>query len=328
MSDPGASSRAGSPWHGGEQELQRRLGVRERMESVGRRVLRDFLTEEHRAFYPLLSYVIVGSRDATGQPWASILSGARGFVTSPEPRRLRVDAWPDAEDPLAGALAPGAQLGLLGIDLSTRRRNRANGRVLLGEAAGFTLAVQQSFGNCPRFIQRRELRALDAEPGPPPPATRADSLGADDRRLLAAADTFFVASAARGAGDDPAHGLDASHRGGAPGFVQVEDERTLLVSDHPGNQFFNTLGNLLLEPRCGLLFLDFERGDLLQLAAEAEILWHAPVRTRALDSGRRLRFHLREVLRRPRALPLRLELVERWPIATAEERRCGREGPA
>jgi predicted pyridoxine 5'-phosphate oxidase superfamily flavin-nucleotide-binding protein len=302
VSDPAAALRARSPWHEGEQELQRRLGVRERMEAVGRRVLRDFLPEEHRAFYPLLSYLIVGSRDPSGQPWASILSGAPGFVTSPDPRRLRVDAWPAKADPLAQGLRAGAQLGLLGIDLWTRRRNRANGRVLAADGAGFTLGVEQSFGNCPRFIQRRQVRAPDrAAPSPLAPL-RGRSLGAEDRALVAAADTFFVASAAPAASEGPGPGLDASHRGGAPGFVRVEDERTLLVPDHPGNQFFNTLGNLLLEPRCGLLFLDFEGGDLLQLAAEAELLWGEPVADRALDSGRWVRFHVREVLRRPRAL--------------------------
>lgn len=302
MSDPASWLEEISPWHPGEQALQRRMGVRERMEAVGRRVLRDFLPEEHREFYPLLSFLVVGSRDEAGQPWASILTGEPGFVGSPDPRRLRVDAWPAEVDPLARALRPGAELGLLGIDLSTRRRNRANGRVLAADGSGFTFGVGQTFGNCPRFIHRRELRASDGETGAAPPATRSEALGAADRALVTAADTFFVASASRGAGDEPAHGLDASHRGGPPGFVRVEDARSLLVPDYPGNQFFNTLGNLLVEPRCGLLFLDFERGDLLQLAAEAEILWREPAAAQPLDSGRWLRFRVREVLRRPGAI--------------------------
>lgn len=313
MSDPAGWSRARPPWHEGERTLHERLGVRQRMEAVGRRVIRDFLTEEHRAFYPLLSFLIVGSRDEAGQPWASILSGAPGFVHAPDPCSLRVEARPTEDDPLAQALDVGADLGLLGIDLSTRRRNRANGRVVSLDDTGFRLGVRQSFGNCPRYIQRRELLPASDASAPAPAATRGAALGAADRALVAAADTCFVASASGGAGDDPAEGVDASHRGGAPGFVRVEDARTLRMPDHPGNQFFNTLGNLLVEPRCGLLFLDFERGDLLQVAAEAEIQWREQTPASPLDTGRWIRFRVREALRRPGALPLRWKSREASP---------------
>ena len=63
-----------------------------------------------------------------------------------------------------------------------------------------------------------------------------------------------------------------SHRGGRPGFVGVHGN-TLAIPDFRGNRFYNTLGNLLGEPRAGLLFIDFPSGDLLQLQGRAEIDW-------------------------------------------------------
>ena len=66
--------------------------------------------------------------------------------------------------------------------------------------------------------------------------------------------------------------MDVSHRGGPPGFVQVVDEQRLWLPDYSGNGYFNTLGNLASAPRAGLLWLDFVHGDMLQLAAQAELV--------------------------------------------------------
>ena len=64
-----------------------------------------------------------------------------------------------------------------------------------------------------------------------------------------------------------------SHRGGQPGFVDVQGN-SLTIPDFRGNRFFNTLGNLLGDPRAGLLFVDFTSGDLLQLQGNVTIEWH------------------------------------------------------
>ena len=89
------------------------------------------------------------------------------------------------------------------------------------------------------------------------------------RVLIAASDTFFVASRSR-AEIDRAGELDMSHRGGRPGFVGVPGD-TLVIPDFRGNRFFNTLGNFLGDPRAGLLFIDFASGDLLQLQGTVAI---------------------------------------------------------
>ena len=146
-----------SPWHAGERLMQQRVGMAARMEAAGRKVIRDFLPEQHRAFYPQLPFLLLAAVDRTGVPWATVLEGLAGFAHSPDPHTLRVDTLPAPGDPAREALMPGASIGLLGIEPATRRRNRLNGLVTAVDAAGFTLAVVQSFGNCPQYIQRREL---------------------------------------------------------------------------------------------------------------------------------------------------------------------------
>jgi predicted pyridoxine 5'-phosphate oxidase superfamily flavin-nucleotide-binding protein len=247
----------------------------------------------------------VGSLGEGAQPAASLLAAPPGFVSSPDPHTLHVASRPLAGDPLAQRLQPGAPLGLLGIQPHTRRRNRANGTVLSLDAGGFTLGVQQSFGNCPRFIHARE--ALFVGSGPPQPVLEASVLGEHERAIVASADTFFIASAhpAAGAGQAVAQGVDVSHRGGPTGFVLVAQDDTLLVPDYRGNNLFNTLGNLRLNPRAGLLFVERAHGHLLQLEVHVEVVPGAHPHAGPEPSGRNLRFRIQHVRLFPSASALR-----------------------
>lgn len=304
--------RDGSPYHAGEQAVQARAGARDRAERMGRKVIRSFMPDQHRAFFAELPFVVLGSLDGLGRPWASVLAGPPGFLRSPDPRRLVVAARPLPDDPLAANLQPGAAVGLLGIQPETRRRNRMNGRVIeLGDGR-FTLAVDQSFGNCPQYIQARTPHFVaDSDPGGSRPSARREGplLSAEAAGLIRTADTFFIATASPGAGSqDPVEGADVNHRGGRPGFVDLrqEDGRTLLVApDFAGNAAFATFGNLLLNPKAGLLFADFAAGHLLLLTGSAEVIWNTP-EVRAFPGAERLlHFRVSEGLFLERALPLR-----------------------
>jgi ferredoxin-NADP reductase len=132
-----------------------------------------------------------------------------------------------------------------------------------------------------------------------------DRFAGDLQRAVEGADTFFIATGHRGEGEAPAFGMDASHRGGAAGFVRVAGERSLLIPDYAGNNHFNTLGNLELDSRAGLLFVDFERGDLFQLTGQAVVEWDHP-ETGSFPGARRLvRFELESAVVLRGALPLR-----------------------
>lgn len=230
--------------------------------------MRPFMPDQHRDFFPLLPYLFVAATDDQGWPVASVLAGAPGFVQSPDPVTLRVDSVADTGDPAAAGLAIGRDVALLGLDLTTRRRNRANGQVAAVDGQGLSVHVTQSFGNCAQYIQTRRPTAATRVPGP---VERFDGLDNAARALVAASDTFFVASRSRPeVGRDG--GLDMSHRGGRPGFVGI-DGNTLTIPEFRGNRFYNTLGNLLGEPRAGLLFVDFAAGELLQLQGRASIDW-------------------------------------------------------
>lgn len=297
-----------SPWHAGELALQRSVGAVERMDRPGRLFVRDILLDQHRGFYPLLPFVALGSVDAHGDVWATLRAGRPGFVRSPDPRTLHVATARDAADPADAGLGDGQSVGLLGLDPMTRRRNRLNGTVRHRGDAGFDIAVQQSFGNCPRYIQSRSFDFVrdPAEHGRAP-AQESRALDARARALVAAADTFYVASSTDG--DDGRRQVDVSHRGGKPGFVRVDAGGVLTIPDFAGNQFFMTLGNFLVNPRAGLVFADPATGDLLQMTGEARVLLDGP-EIAAFEGAERLwTFRPHRVLYRPGALPLRWRMA-------------------
>jgi predicted pyridoxine 5'-phosphate oxidase superfamily flavin-nucleotide-binding protein len=304
-------------WHEGERLAQGKAGVADRMASIGERVLRRFMPEQHRAFFAQLPFLVVGSLDHEGQPFASLLFGPPGFASSPDPITLLVRALPGDRDPLAGALREGTSLGILGIELPTLRRNRLNGRVAKLGSGGFVIAVDQSFGNCPQYIHRRDYVALAANAFTGPLGVESFSaLTPDAASLIERADTAFIASAASGA-DDRDHGVDVSHRGGTPGFLKLDAEGRIVLPDYRGNFFFNTLGNLLVNPRVGLTVVDFTSGDLLQLTGKAEIVWEGPLLAEHKGAQRLLRIESLRGQWVRGGFPLRTALRELSPQALA-----------
>ncbi len=313
--DPAPVEMPASPWHAGERLLQEHVGVAARMAQIGPKVLRDYMPDQHRDFYAQLPLLLAGAVDPAGDPWAGALEGEPGFAWSPDPRVLRVAAMPDADDPLAAGLGPGKALGLLGIELQTRRRNRVNGLVSAWDGRRFEVTVGQSFGNCPQYIQTREWHFSRA-PGLRFAGGARESAGLDAAAaaLIRRSDTFFVASYA----DTPEGGrqVDISHRGGRPGFVRVDGD-VLTIPDFSGNRYFNTLGNLAANPRAGLLFIDFERGDTLQLSGPTELVLEGPEVASFEGAERLWRVRARRAVRRPGALALRWRFGDYAPTSLA-----------
>lgn len=213
-------------------------------------------------------------------------------------------------------LRPGADIGVLGIQPDARRRNRLTGRVDSVRSVGFTISVHHTFGNCPQYIQTRTVEVLPEiqVPQKERKINRSDRFDETARRLIAQSDTLFIATA-HVDGDEPeSQGADVSHRGGNPGFVQFEDDRMFVVPDFSGNFHFNTVGNILVNPKTGFLFADFESGDLLYLTGNAEIVWDGEEVAAFAGAERLIPFHADVVIRVEASLPLRFTFGEFSPL--------------
>lgn len=263
-------------WHAGEQAAQARADGGVKVNADGLGPLKPQMTERHQAFFRDLTFVVVGALDRAGNPWASVATGASGFgaagfIASPDPQTLTARTCFSPADALGRAIAADIKLALLGIDFTEKRRNRVNGRITATHSEGFTIHVEQAYGNCPQYIQDHDVSVL----------SRANRFEAhplftwDDRarQLIAQADAFFVASTTRTHSQAPDSGMDVSHRGGPKGFARIAGDGSLIVPDYAGNGYFNTLGNMVDWGRAGLLFLDFSTGDRLQITGAVHIQW-------------------------------------------------------
>jgi predicted pyridoxine 5'-phosphate oxidase superfamily flavin-nucleotide-binding protein len=304
-----------APFHPGELAVQARAGVTAAARRVGG-IIQSSIPAPASAFLVRQQLAILGSADADGLVWASLLTGGPGVFRAVDPHTLWINAAPAAGDPLGGTLARGApfEAGVLVIDLGTRRRLRLNGVAAAATDGGVTVRVREVYGNCPKYIQRRVLDSRAGDPPAPNAGTpeRGARLTDAQRAWIACADTCFLASLALG------RGADASHRGGEPGFVRLarepSGEEVLLLPDYSGNDMFNTFGNLAVHPAAGLLFVDFARGAALQITGTAEVLWDRAHFAAFPGAERALRFRVAGVVELRDATPLRWRLVERSPF--------------
>ncbi|WP_033342027.1 pyridoxamine 5'-phosphate oxidase family protein [Catenuloplanes japonicus] len=277
-----------SVFHWGELEAQARAGFGERASAVSR-LVRPWLPHGADDFLSHQNLLVVGAQDDDGRLWASLFTGPRGFVSAPDDESVHVRALLDADDPAAPLTRREGRLGLLAIDLETRLRLRVNGAATPAPD-GLRLAVAQAFPNCPKYIQKRHVvETGDSVPGV---SVRTPALTAEMSDLVTDADTFFVASASDTG--DP----DVSHRGGNPGFVELLSPARLRWADYAGNSMLMTLGNIIENPRTGLLLVDWATGTTLQLTGRAQVRW-----PEGETGPRAVEFEIDEAVYRPRSLP-------------------------
>ncbi|SEL06583.1 hypothetical protein SAMN05443999_103213 [Roseovarius azorensis] len=256
-----------APYHDGEIAIQERYGDRPRALGLTR-ALFDAIPAGSMSFLREQQICVLGAAAGDGAIWATTLFGAPGFMEpSDDGKRLHVSLAGNRVmtlgDPVLSLLRDGAPVGSLQIDLTRRTRLRVNGLAREVSDDGFVIEVERAYPNCPKYIQRR---AAEPQPAPATPAqySHGTTLTSDHLALIASADTFFIASS------HPEGPVDASHRGGAPGFVELHGS-VLRFADYVGNAMYNTLGNLHLNPRAGLSFVDFDRGLQLHLTGTARL---------------------------------------------------------
>ena len=291
-------------FHEGEILAQQRMGVASEVGAFAEQAIRSYMPEQHRGFFRNLPFIVVAAKDHDDQTWVSLLCGETGFIQSPDAETLTIRAALGPEDALSEALEAGASIGLLGIMLDARRRNRINGQIIASGEGVIRVRVGQSFGNCPQYISTRQwLAQSDRTTGRP--ASRTKTLDSRMRQMITSADTLFVGTGHLNSTVPDANGMDASHRGGVAGFVSILNNKTLLLPDYAGNQMFNTVGNLLCDPAIGLLFIDFDSGSMLQLTGHATIDWESPALVDYPGARRLIYIDLKACVLIENALPIR-----------------------
>ena len=295
-------------YHEGEIAVQKQAGAFDAADLEGNGLNSTF-DSRATVFLARQPWAVIAALDRDGRVWTSLLHGPTGFLQVDNVNTLTVHASLPPGDPLGESFQHESEIGMLILDPRTRRRMRINGRAdRIGEGT-LRVKTREVFGNCPKYIQRREI--VGAGSGEASAAVSTSTLKAAHREQITRADTLFIGSMHAEAG------IDCSHRGGNPGFVHVLDERRLAFPDYSGNNMFQTLGNLSLDSRAGMLFLDFETSDTLQLTGTATIIWES-ARLRDWPGAHRLvEFEVGQVIARESTFPLRWRLIDYSPFNPA-----------
>ncbi len=300
-----------NPFHEGELKVQRLV----REESMAERngsIIGDRIMGGALPFLAQQSMVVFGSRDGQGRLWASILFGSRGFMKSADGRSVHFDLSLVAvqqHDPFWQNIEANPTVGMLAIELGSRRRIRINGDISRPTENTLQLCVREAFANCPKYITRRMVKTVATGEPLKSEMNSGRTFGPVQEHLLGRGDVLFIATA------HPTRGADASHRGGNPGFIEVLDEETLRIPDYVGNSMFNTLGNLVVNPAAGLVVPDFEHGRALQLTGRAEVLFNSDDPIDATGGTHRfLVFHTDEWLQLALPAAVKTELLDYSPF--------------
>lgn len=280
-------------FHSGEIQVQQQAGVRADAARLEGMLDKPQLSDGISRFLAARTYLALSTRDRSGRLWVSRLLGPWGFISVSGPAEVTIAAAPRIGDPLHG-LPDSQPVGLLVIDYAIRRRFRINGTLRATTPASLTVEVTEAFGNCPQYIPThpspRSLRDDAASPTSGKAPAERSRLDGSDISLIQHANTFVLGTI------HPTRGADASHRGGPDGFVQIDrsisdgkEHDILTWPDYPGNNMFNSLGNLAVDPTAALFFANFDTGQTLHLSGAANTIWNKPSET---HTGRRITFRV------------------------------------
>jgi uncharacterized protein len=135
----------------------------------------------------------------------------------------------------------------------------------------------------------------------------------DDRDFVEQCAMFFLATA------DAEGQPDVSYKGGVPGFVRIVDDRTLAFPDYDGNGMFKSLGNILANPKVGLLFVDFEHPNRMRVSGTASISDNDPLLSEFLGAQMIVRVRARRIFPNCPRYIHRMQVVEHSVYAPRPE---------
>jgi predicted pyridoxine 5'-phosphate oxidase superfamily flavin-nucleotide-binding protein len=307
------NSSQASVFHEGEKSFHKALGIEERMDEMGKRMMRDHMPDQHRDFFAQLPMIHICVLDENGHPSAILRTGNPGFISSPDEYTLIIDSQPLAGEPENLQLTKGSKISIVGVEFATRRRNRLNATILSHQDNKLEMRVDLSFGNCPKYIQIRNMfppEQLDLNSE----VFRSDNLGKTERKIITAVDTLFIASRSSVINDEPKNGIDINHRGGNPGFIEIIDDQTIQFPDYLGNNMFNTFGNIVSDPRVAIQLIDFENKTLMHIQGRAEIITLEGKFDGNPDMGRRVKIRIENITITTDALPFKPEFISWSPM--------------
>ncbi|KAK5113385.1 hypothetical protein LTR62_003485 [Meristemomyces frigidus] len=281
------------PWHEGEQIMHEAMGTSEFSNPTIPAVSPQLTS--HLKVAPTIA---IGTLDKQGRPWTTLWGGEKGFgqvltdgivamktaVTGKHDPVIELLVGNKATGEIKLEEGKGRMVSGLTIDLMTRKRVKMFGRMIAGtlteredEITGnqdavveiqLVMTIEQSLANCPKYLNGRRITPTFARPRL---IYDAPELRQDAKDLLNKADMFFMTTVSQN------EDMDTNHRGGPAGFVRVFSDGTgkepaaIYWPEYSGNKLYQSLGNMTVNPVCGICIPDFDTGNMLYLTGTTKI---------------------------------------------------------
>lgn len=253
-------------FHEGQIAVQKITGE----EEIAKMRIPMVQTSLHPRSIPFIEHQVLafpGSEDTSGNLWLSLLVGERGFIQVPSLQEIKFDlskVTSNREDIFFRNIKTKPTVGLLFHEAARRARYRAWG-IARQEGDQLSFDIRLGYPSCPKHIQRETIELPETQTTLSPEYSDGTDLGLPEKEWISNAHTFFMATQTK-KGD-----IEASHRGGDPGFIEILEDGLLRVPDYLGNSMFSSLGNIYQNPKAALLFVDYKKGATLQLTGKAEL---------------------------------------------------------
>lgn len=322
------------PWHEGEERMHNAMRVPPGHDNPTVPTLSPQLAA-HLQIAPL---VAIGTLDQNGWPWTTLWGGEQGLarplgggivgiktaVTGRHDPVVEELVGKEATGEVVREQGEGRMVSGLTIDLETRKRVKMYGRMVAGALLSredestdrketvaevqLVVKIQQSLGNCPKYLNSKKITPAMSKPELIDDQPFFSQRALD---LLAKADMIFLSSSHNSVD------MDTNHRGGPPGFVRVasneESGAVICWPEYSGNRLYQTLGNLQINPVCGICVPDFETGDMLYLTGRTEILVGKDANAYLPRSNLAVKLTISDSRFVTQALPFRGETGQRSP---------------
>ncbi len=275
----------GEVFHQGQLAVQKITGEQE-IAKMRIPMISSSLHPRSTAFIEHQVLAFLGSEDSNGALWLSLIVGEQGFITVPSLQEIKINLSKirsNKEDIFFTNIKTNPTVGLLFHEAARRARYRAWGKV--NEIEGYlSFDIKMGYPSCPKHIQREVIEVSEKSTDLSPQYENGTILGESEKAWILSSHTFFISTQTK-KGD-----IESSHRGGNPGFIDILDNGLIRVPDYLGNSMFSTLGNIYENPKAALLFIDYDKGETLQLSGIAELQFNQNTEGDFHNSGETGRF--------------------------------------
>jgi uncharacterized protein len=252
-----------SVYHDGERYIQEQMGVRDKSDSLSSMIYHEMPVVAAQ-FLESLNFAVVTFSTSNQELFSSVLFDINSFITILHTKEIVINLEKSSFIPDNILGEKNLNIGLLGLEFENRMRIRVNGKGKIEDNKLF-LVIDEVYSNCPKYINDRKIvgkvdffndSILD----------KYTTLVNECKKIIENSDTFFIAT------NHENKGSDISHKGGKKGFLKIISPTQLEFDDFPGNNMYNTLGNIYTNPNISILIVDFASNDILHINGHAKII--------------------------------------------------------